>query len=92
MFSIINYGIYENGINPITAKRLYETIVLPKALYGCEMWSYLSKDYISALEIAHRFCIKLIQSVPKFSRSDIVLTSLGMLPIEAEIDKRKLKF
>ena len=92
LFSIINYGIYENGINPITAKRLYETIVLPKALYGCEMWSYLSKDNISALEIAHRFCIKLIQSVPKFSRSDIVLTSLGMLPIEAEIDKRKLIF
>ena len=89
---IVNYGIYENGIHPISAKHLYETIVLPKALYGCELWSDLSKDEILSLEIAHRFCLKLIQGLPKSSRSDIVLTTLGMLPIEAEIDKRKLVF
>lgn len=91
-FSIVNYGIYENGIHPISGKHLYETVVLPKALYGCELWSDLHDDEILTLEIAHRFCLKIIQGLPKRCRSDIVLTSIGMIPIEAEIDKRKLIF
>lgn len=90
--SILNCGIYENGIHPLSAKHLYEAIVLPKALYGCEMWSELTSDEIQTLEIAHRFCLKVIQSLPKSSRTDIVLSSIGILPIEAEIDKRKLLF
>lgn len=76
----------------MTAKHLYETIVLPKALYGCELWSNLLQKDIEQLEVAHRFCLKVIQSLPKLARTDVILSALGMLPIEAEIDKRKLIF
>ena len=92
LLSIVNCGIFEGGLHPLTAKHLYETIVLPRALYGCELWSNLLDSEINTLEIAHRFCLKIIQSIPRLSRTDIVLSSLGMLPIEAEIDKRKLVF
>lgn len=91
-FSVINCGIFENGINPITAKHLYETVVLPKALYGCQLWSDLSREDINNLEVVHRFCVKVIQRLPKYSRTDIALHCLGVLPIEAEIDKKKLLF
>ena len=92
LLSIVNCGIFEGGLHPLTAKHLYETIVLPRALYGCELWSSLNSSEINTLEIAHRFCLKVIQSIPRLSRTDIVLSSLGMLPMEAEIDKRKLVF
>ena len=36
--SIINCGIYYGGIHPSSSKTIYKTIVLPKALYGCELW------------------------------------------------------
>ena len=44
------------------------------------------------LERAHRFCIKYIQSVSKYTKTYIALSMLGCLPIEAEINKRKLIF
>ena len=34
-----NCGIHEDALNPLTAKHLYKTIILPKALYGCEPWN-----------------------------------------------------
>ena len=91
-FTTINCGIYENGLHPLSALHLYKTIVLPKALYGCELWSSLTSEHILMLEIAHRFCIKYIQNISNRSRTDVALNLLGLLPIEAEIDRRKLVF
>jgi hypothetical protein len=91
-YSIINCGIYDDGIHPLSAIKLYKTIVLPRALYGSELWSDLNQDHMSTLEIAHRFCLKVIQGIPNYSRSDLVLQTIGSLSIEEEIDKRKLIF
>ena len=55
--SIVNCGFHQDGLNPLTSKRIYNSIVLPKALYGCELWSSLNKKQIMSLERAHRFCI-----------------------------------
>ena len=33
LFSIVNAGIYENGINPITSFKLYKSVVLLNAFY-----------------------------------------------------------
>ena len=56
--SLINTGIYEDGFHPLTSKHLYETIVLPKALYGYELWNWLTQDHLNMLEKSHRFCKK----------------------------------
>ena len=90
--SLVNSGIHQDGLNHLTSKRLYNSVVLPKALYGCELWSNLHKTHIMSLERAYRFCINLMQSLPKFTSTDASLALIGMYPIEAEIDCNKLIF
>ena len=90
--SLSNCGIYEDGFNPISIKHMYNSIVLPKALYGCELWSNLLPKHVVSLEHAHRFCVKFMQFLPKNVSTDVALSLIGVQPIEAEIDYRKLIF
>ena len=53
--NIANSGLHDNGLNPITSLHIYNSVVLPKALYGCELWCNLSPKHILPLERAHRF-------------------------------------
>ena len=59
--SLINSGIYEDGFHPLTSVHIYKTAVIPKALYGCELWSNLLPKHVLNIERAHRFCVKFIQ-------------------------------
>ena len=43
-----------------------------------------------SLERAYRFCMKFMQSLPKYTSTDVSLAYIGMYPIEAEIDNKKL--
>ena len=65
---------------------------LPKGLYGAELWNCLSSSQEETLERAHRFCIKLIQGLPKQTRSVIALGLIGSNPIISEIDRKKFIF
>ena len=89
--TLVHCGLFENGIHPLSAKIVYKSIVLPKALYGCELWDALSDDQTLLIERSHRYCIKQMQAISKYTNSDIALSLIGMLPIAAEIDLRKLK-
>ena len=63
LFSLVNSGVNDSGFNPITSFHLYRSIVLPKGLYGAELWNCLSpsqEETLEPCERAHRFCIKLI--------------------------------
>ena len=84
--SLVNCGIYEDGLNPLTSRRIYNSVVLPKALYGYELWSNMQSSHIVSLERAHRFCIKFMQFLPKFTSTDVALALLGASPLESEID------
>ena len=90
--SLANCGVYKNGIHPLSSKILYKSIVLPKALFGCEFWNNLSSSDVLCLERAHRFCIKFMQFLPFNTRTDIALSMVSMNSIESEIDRRKLTF
>ncbi len=92
LMSLVNCGVKENGITPMTACHLYKSVVLPKTLHGCELWGNLSKGDIDKLERIHRFCLKIIQHFPTRIRTNKVLSMVGMLPIESYIDKAKLLF
>lgn len=89
-FSIVDCGIYRNGLHPVTCKKIYESIVLPKALYGSELWNGVTDTQLLPLRKLHRQCIKRIQSIPTSTRTDIALSCLGIYPIVQLIDKRKL--
>ena len=75
---------------PLTCIKLYRSVVLPKALYGCESWSNLSDSSTTQLERAHRFCIKFMQGFGIRTRTDIAIGLLGVLSLESEIDFKKL--
>ena len=90
-FSLVNSGVfYGDTLHPLTCKKIYKAVVIPKALYGCEIWSALSPDESLTLERAHRYCIKYMQSLGGRTRTDIALGLLEMFPIETEIELRKL--
>ena len=92
LLSLVNCGIYEDGLNPLTTRRIYNSVVLPKTLYGCELWSNIHSSHIMLLERADRFCIKFMQSLPKSAGTDVALSLFGSNSIESEIDYRKLVF
>lgn len=88
----INGGLSLKALNPLSSRTMYSSVVIPKALYGCELWSMISATDIEHLERSHRFCAKYIQSLPSHVSTDIVLCSLDMPCIECIIDQRKLLF
>lgn len=67
-------------------------MVLPKALYGCELWDNLATKHLDTLEKAHRFCVKYMQLLPKRTSTDLAFSLLNLYDIELEIDNRKLIF
>ena len=80
--SLVNCGIHQDGLNPLTPKRIYNPVVLPKALYGRELWSNLHPNHIMSLERCHSFCIKFMQSLPKSTSTDVTLALIGLYPID----------
>ena len=80
--------LHPNWSNSISAMKLYTSVVLPKALYSCELWNNINSKAMSDLEIAHRFCIKF----PKLTRTDVALGLIGISSLEAYIDMQKQNF
>lgn len=81
-YSLADCGVHKNGLHPLSSKHLYETVVLSKALYGSEMWCDLTDDQILSLERAHRQCVKNMQSMHLYTRTDVALSSMGILPLK----------
>ena len=79
-------------LNPMTLSHLYKTIVLPSALYGCELWSNISSTDKARLNTFQHFICKNSLGLPKLCRSDMCESLFDVLPIHAEIDARKLLF
>ena len=87
--SIVGVGLHPHSMNPITGRKIYERIVLPSALYGCELWSDLTRTEIKMLETAHKFCLKFIQGLHPRIRNATCLALLGIgsiYPVHIWID------
>ena len=76
-------------MNPITGLKIYQRIVLPGALYGCELWSDLTRTEIKMLETAHKFCLKSIQGLHPRTRTATCLALLGIGSIESLVVMQK---
>ena len=88
-FGISKYGLNVNGFNPINRGKIYKSVVLPKAFIWTELIPFSNNDMI-LLERSHRLCLKRIQGMHMRSRTNVVLGLMSCLPIESEIEKRKL--
>lgn len=85
-------GITLKSTNPTVLIKLYKTVILPTLLYGCEMWTSLKASDETALQRFQHFAIKRILGLPRYTRSYICQSIVGIYPITAYIDKRKLLF
>ena len=55
----------------MTYIKLYKTVFIPTALYGCELWSNITKQYQHNLNVFQHYINKRILNVPNQTRSDI---------------------
>ena len=79
-------------LNPLTISHLYKRVVLSSVLYGCELWNDISQKDSQRLNVFQHLVCKNAQGLPKRTRSDICETLFDVLPIQSEIDVRKLLF
>jgi len=90
--AICNSGVHPRNINPLTSKTIYKSVVIPKALYGCELWSNLTVKDIEKLERSHRFCLKYMQQLSQHTNNRYTLSVINIDSLETYIYYRKLQF
>ncbi|KAI8491765.1 hypothetical protein Bbelb_305700 [Branchiostoma belcheri] len=87
--AILATGLEGRMLNPVTAKKLYNTLVIPSMLHGCELW-YPTASEMEKLERVHKMGAKRLQGMHFQTETNASLASLGMMPLRATIDKHKL--
>ncbi|KAH3693536.1 uncharacterized protein LOC127862565 [Dreissena polymorpha] len=90
--SICSSGFNPSSLSPITLRTIYQSVVVPKALYGCELWTVIGASDMLRLERSHRFCIKSMQQFHSLTNTDFALASINVNSIENIIDRKKLVF
>ena len=83
--------LIETGLDPQTSFHLVKIYILPVLLYGLEIIQ-LNKNQLEQLELYQKKLIKQILSVPTNTPDAAVYILSGLLPVEAQIHKRKLTF
>ena len=71
---------------------LYKTVVIPRLIYNCEVWSNLtSKDYLTlqAPQLTH---LRNVLEVSKEAPIAAMYLELGILPVRYETEMRQLLF
>ncbi|CAC5401047.1 unnamed protein product [Mytilus coruscus] len=87
LYTLIPVGLNgQEGLNPITAYKIYQAYVVPRLLYGLEVLS-LNATKMSDLKQFHLKTLRCFQSLPIRTSSAAVHMLLGALPIEAELHK-----
>jgi hypothetical protein len=90
MYALFGAGMHgKNGMNPMVSKQLWTVYIIPRMLFGTELWQ-LNKTDLETLELYQRTRIKQIQGLPSRTANVAALGMLGLLPIQAEVDKRVL--
>ena len=68
---------------------LFDKLVVPVLVYGCEIWGYSKLDKI---ELFHRKFLKQVLSVSKFTANAMVYGELGRVDIKSLIHSRMLNY
>ena len=69
--------------------QLFDSVVAPVAVYGCEIWGFMNTDRLEKLHL--RYC-KMVLKVKKSTNTCMVYGELGRLPLQFNIDSRMLCF
>jgi hypothetical protein len=89
-YALMGAGLHGvNGINPRVSIHIYNIYVLPRLLYNLEVID-INETNLKRLEVAHRRFLRNIQSLPTRTATPALYILTGVLPIEAQIDQRRL--
>ena len=83
----LHSSLFPLSLNPSISVRVYETGVIPKALYGSEFWSSMTPADLKELEHSHRFCLKHMQGLPRRTPTNITLSAVNAVPMKTSITK-----
>ncbi len=75
--SVVNCVIRISDIGSIAAAKIFTNVVMPRGMYGDELWYSFGNGQLHALEVANRFCLKHLQSISKSSKSMLVEGMIG---------------
>ncbi|CAB4004395.1 Hypothetical predicted protein [Paramuricea clavata] len=90
-FMLMAVGTRYGGLNPMVSSYLWRKIGIPKFLYGSELWQLKMNNYIE-LEKVQNIMVRIMQGLLPGTSGSAAQGLLGLLSVEAEIDKRKLYF
>ena len=71
---------------------VYKSVFIPTLLYGCQVWTRMTKNEETKLQTIQLQFLKRILHVPRSTCNCFVFLELGVLPVLAEIHTRKLNF
>ena len=71
---------------------LYTSVFLPRLIFNCKTWSTVTKSEVESLQKAHLRCLRNMMELANPSPVAGTFLELGILPIQFEIDMRKLNF
>ena len=83
-------GLYFGGFNPISAVYIWRRVLLPCAIYGCNVWGKLSQREYDMLEATQRFFMKKVQGLSKRTPNVIVQDTLKVTSLQGYIDQQSL--
>ena len=90
-YSLMGAGLHgENGLSISASLHIFAIYVVPKMLYGLEA-IHINNPNMKRLETAHRALLRDIQGLPKRTATPAVYLLSGSLPLEAQIDRRRLR-
>lgn len=85
-------GFHSEGLSPITCSTIWQRMLIPSMLYGCEVWGSIAKRELNTLELVQKKVGKYIQGLHRRTHDEIVRGLLGWNTIAGTIDKCKLSF
>ena len=89
--SISGLGIRRNGLTVQTCGTIFWSIIVPIALFGCEMW-ILTNKAVEAIESFQIYAGKKIQRLFRGAPNVCAFYGLGWVRLERVIEIRKLMF
>ena len=87
-YALLN-KIYNLCLPVDIALELFNQLVMPVMLYGCEVWGFCN---ISQLEVLHRKFIKMLLGVNKYTPNVMVYGETGETPVRNQVIARMSAF
>jgi hypothetical protein len=90
--SLRDVGLKAGGLSPMCCVKIWRRVILPSAIYNCELWQNMQTSEFNELDLLQRYYSRIIQNFHIRSPKLVTTQTLGLWSMEATIDKCKLMY